>query len=158
MLFRSFNKDPKIQKFVADLIEIQLEEKTNTRPAITLKPIQRIDKPSSEGLRGLMGSPVGMLLLLLIYAANIYIAFEISVYRNYHPALVAGLAAVLPVLAPLVFICIPTRIPPTEEEYDPNAPPEQTPTLAVKSSRPTPEAEQKAAASAETVYQKGRVS
>ena len=54
-------------------------------------------------------------LFALLYLANLYAAYEIALFRNYHPALVCGLAAVLPVLAPVIFLCLPTYIKKVEE-------------------------------------------
>src|SRR5262249_46300028 len=55
-------------------------------------------------------SPLSITLLLLLYAANVYAAFEVSIFRNYHPGLVCGVAAVAPVLGPILFLCLPARV------------------------------------------------
>ena len=58
--------------------------------------------------------PLGLVMLLLIYAGNIYAAYEISIFRAQPAALVCGISAVVPVLGPLIFLALPTR----ERFYD----------------------------------------
>jgi hypothetical protein len=55
-------------------------------------------------------------LFLLLYAANIYAGFEIGIFRNYHPGLVCGIAAVAPVLGPVIFLCLPPRVQKSHDE------------------------------------------
>jgi hypothetical protein len=49
-------------------------------------------------------------LFLLLWAGNVYGGFEVGVFRNYPPLLTAGLAAIAPVIAPVVFLCLPARL------------------------------------------------
>jgi hypothetical protein len=64
---------------------------------------------------------VGVLVLLLLYAANVYAAYEISIFRARPPALVCGVSAILPLIGPILFLSMPTRIQ-SEEEEEPIAP------------------------------------
>ncbi len=48
-------------------------------------------------------------MLLLIYVANIYAAYEIAACRAQPIALVMGVAAVMPVLGPIIFLAMPKR-------------------------------------------------
>ena len=50
-----------------------------------------------------------VIMLGLIFAANVYAGYEIAIFRQWPPALVAGLAAVLPFIAPIIFLALPTR-------------------------------------------------
>jgi hypothetical protein len=88
-----------------------------------------------------------VVLLLLVYAANIYAAYEISVFRQQPPALVCVVAGVLPIIGPAIFLAMPTRqakqepaweapveeatVPetPAMEEAPPPTPDETQPTL-----------------------------
>lgn len=109
---------PKIAEFVEPFIEIPPEKRLE-KTKVTIKPVERLDRPAKSSLLGaLFGSSVGLVTLLLIYAANIYAGYEISVVRAYHPALVCGVSAVVPFIGPIVFICLPTRII-SAEEYKP---------------------------------------
>jgi hypothetical protein len=67
----------------------------------------------------------GFLLLLLLYAANIYAGYELSFFRRYPIAVTCGAAAVAPFIGPIVFLCMPTKKKrrmvveePEEEEYE----------------------------------------
>jgi len=67
----------------------------------------------------------GMLLLLLLYGANMYAGYELSFFRRYPVPVTCGAAAVAPFIAPIVFLCMPTRKKrrvvveePEEEEYE----------------------------------------
>jgi hypothetical protein len=46
----------------------------------------------------------------LIWAANVYAGFEVAIFRARPIGLVAGLAAVFPIVAPIIFLAIPTRV------------------------------------------------
>jgi len=85
--------------------------------AITLKPVPRLPRPDPRARLGaVFSSPLSVTLFLILYLANVYAAYEISVFRNYPIALVCGLAAIAPVLGPIVFLSLPTRPVPTALE------------------------------------------
>jgi hypothetical protein len=74
--------------------------------------------------------------LLLIYAANLYAAFEIAVVRTRSVALVIGMAAVLPILGPIIFLAMPMRVEAVPVEAQPEGDPA---TFAVPEQTPVPE-------------------
>jgi hypothetical protein len=53
---------------------------------------------------------------MLIYAANIYAGYEIAVVRARPIAMVMGLAVVLPIFGPLIFLVMPVRAAAPEPE------------------------------------------
>ena len=107
---KALKEKPKIAPFVEPFIEIPREERLK-KTEVVIKPVERLERPAKGSLFGaLFGSSVGLFCLLLIYAANIYAAYEISAVRAYPPALVCGIAAVVPFIGPIVFLCLPTRI------------------------------------------------
>jgi len=140
---------PRAMRWIEPLLEE--DEPVQTRPrasAPNLKytaPSTRLERPDKKaGIGNLFDSALTGLILFLLYAGNIYAAYEISLFRNYAPALVCGLAAVVPVIGPAIFLCVPTRIPeqPQEEEISRADMPEQ-PTIeagAALVSDPTAEA------------------
>ena len=88
------------------------------RKAITVKPVElpeRTTRPA--GVAGLFLSPVGWFILLVLYAANIFAAFEVAVYRGHSRNMVCGLAAIpfIGVLSPVLFLAIPPKPVPEEE-------------------------------------------
>jgi hypothetical protein len=56
--------------------------------------------------------------LLLLYAANIYAGYEVSIFRARPAALVCGVSAVLPLIGPIIFLSLPTKMAPVEETWE----------------------------------------
>ncbi len=107
---KQLSADPKIRLFVEPFIEIPLSERPQ-KPPIQIRDVNRLDLPPKQSLLGaLASSSVGLLALILIYAANIYSGFEIAVFRNRPTGLVMVVAAVLPILGPIIFLSMPTYI------------------------------------------------
>ena len=99
-------KDPKIEPLVEPFIEIPASERP-PRPEIKIQDVTRLELPPKQSLIGaLFSSSVGLVALLLIYAANIYAGFE-AVFRVRPIGLGMGVAAVLPVLGPVIFLSLP---------------------------------------------------
>ncbi len=102
-------KDPRAEPFAKVFIDVPSDRPAapQTKNAmIEVKPVPRLDRPAGGGL---FASPVMLLLFFLIYLGNLFAAYEISIFRQQPPGLVCGLAAILPVLGPIIFIAMPTR-------------------------------------------------
>ncbi len=107
---REISLKPKLSSLVEPFIEIPEEERLK-KTEVTLKDAPRLELPRKGSLLGsLGGSSVGALILLLIYAANIYAGYAVAQVRAYPPVLVCGLSAVAPVVVPVFFLCLPTRL------------------------------------------------
>lgn len=117
---KEFMQDSRVKNYVGVLIEIKPEDlsamqdeslpERKPRPPLELKPVPDMGREfAGAGLMGALTSGTGLLLLLAIYAANLYAGFEVAHFRNYHFAIVCGVAAVAPVVGPAVFLCLPTR-------------------------------------------------
>jgi hypothetical protein len=73
---------------------------------------EKLERPAPGSvLGGLFKSPVGIVCLLLLFAANIYAGYEVAAIRAYPPLMVCGISAVAPVIGPVIFLCLPTRLP-----------------------------------------------
>lgn len=112
-------QNPKVEPFVEPFIEIP-ESELPHKAEIKIQPVSRLEFPPKESLFGaLFSSSIGLVALLLIYAANLYAGFEVAIARARPKALVMGVAAVLPVLGPAIFLAMPTHaeaaVPPVEE-------------------------------------------
>jgi hypothetical protein len=125
---KEFLQDSRVKKFVELLIEIKTEDLTAMqeeaipvrapRPPLELKPVPlAVREFSGASVFGALSSGSGLLLLLAIYGANLFAAYEIAYFRNYHFALVCGVAAVAPLVGPLIFVCLPTRSKHAVVEY-----------------------------------------
>lgn len=110
-------KNPKAAKFAEALIEPSEEEATAAKKEIVVKTdYAKLDRPAATSLlKALFSSGIGVLALLLIYAGNIYAGYEISIFRARAPLMVCGVSAVVPVLGPIIFLCMPTQVESKED-------------------------------------------
>jgi hypothetical protein len=83
---------------------------------INIKMPPRLDRPQGGGL---FSSPVMLVVLLLVYAANVYAGWEIGAYRQWPPAMTAAVAAFVPIVGPAVFLAMPTHRHKVEEAWEP---------------------------------------
>ncbi len=107
---RTFQENPKAANFVEPWIELTQEDKAK-RTEIQVKDVPHLQRPAKGSLIGAMASSgIGVFLLLVLYAGNIYAAYEISILRVRPPGVVCAVAAVAPVLGPILFLCLPPAI------------------------------------------------
>ncbi len=109
-------KDKKLAPYVEPYIEVPLDEKIK-KTEVAIKEVPHLERPLKGSLLGAMfSSSIGIVCMLLLYAANLYAAYEIAAVRAYPPGLVCGISAVAPVIGPVVFLCLPTKMGPTQDE------------------------------------------
>jgi len=65
--------------------------------------------PKRSLIGALFTSSVGLILMLLVYAANIYAGYEIAEYRVRPKGMGMGMAAALPVIGPIILLCMPSQ-------------------------------------------------
>jgi hypothetical protein len=161
---KELGKDARAKPFVDQYLEtIEEEEPEAKRTEITVKPVERLGRANVKaGFGAIFSSPLSIVLVLLVWAANIYAGYEIALFRNYPWMLVCGIAAVVPVIGPVLFLCLPTYMKTAETEEVAEAeyaqaevPLTQT---AVEASpiAPVPGAAAAAAGPAHTVYKRGQ--
>jgi len=115
---KKFAKDAKMEPFVQPFIEISPEERAKKTEPPPLKQPPKLERPAQQSLfAALFSTNLGIFMMLLLYAANIYAGYEVAIFRAQPPALVCGLAAIpaLGMLATIAFLSMPTKIKPTEE-------------------------------------------
>lgn len=101
---------PHVEPYLFD--EDAFEEERKAALKIDAKTGPKLNGPDPEaGWGGLFGSVLSLTLIVVIYGANIYAGYEIALFRNYHPFMGCLVAAILPILGPAIFMCIPTNIP-----------------------------------------------
>lgn len=104
----ALKKNPQAAKFVEPFIETPPEVKPKPKKKeIVLKEVPRIDRPAKSGFFASLGTPAGMALLAILFLANLFMAYEVAVYRQRPAVLVCGISAVLPVFGPIVFLSLP---------------------------------------------------
>lgn len=129
---KEFRQDNRVKQFVSVLIELDPEELKAVQeeappvrppnPPMVLKPVPNMGREfAGAGILGALTSGSGLLLLLLIYVANLFASFEIARFRNYHFSIVCGTGAVAPILGPIAFLCLPTRKKEEEGDKGPQA-------------------------------------
>jgi hypothetical protein len=114
-------KTEREKAMIAPLIE-ELPQERAQRKEIVVKPIELpplLSRPAQPqdrqrphlGMMAVFASPVGLLILLILYGANIYAAYEVAIYRRQPLPTVCGLAAIpfLGVFSPIIFVAMPTR-------------------------------------------------
>lgn len=103
--------DPKVKPFVAPYIldEPDMPAQVKKRPEIKPKSVPRVARPDPQaGLGALFSSTLGWVLLGVLYLANLYAGYQIGLLRRYNLILICGASALLPLLGPLVFLCLPS--------------------------------------------------
>ena len=102
-------KNPKIRDYAEPFIETP----PPPRPQMEVKvhDVSRLELPPKQSVIGaLFSSFIGIVFMLLIYAANIYAGYEIAIFRARPIGMVTGIAAVLPIAGPIIFLCMPTLV------------------------------------------------
>ncbi len=106
---KQLSQNAKIAAFAEPFIEPTAPEHP-PKPEIAVKPVTRLEMPEHPSvILGMLSSPVGLFILLVLYVANLIAAYEVSLIRARTPAQVVGLAAILPVIAPVTFLWMPIR-------------------------------------------------
>ena len=114
---RKFAQNKKLEPFVEPFIEISPEEKIKKTEVNITQP-RRLERPPAQSFFGaLLSSGLGWTIFLLLYAANLYAAYEVSIFRAQPALLVCGVSAVLPLAGPIIFLSMPTKIKPAEPTW-----------------------------------------
>lgn len=109
---KKFAQNRRMQPFVEPFIEPSPEERIQ-KTEVTIHQPPRLERPPAQGLLGaFFGSTLGVFVMLVLYAATIYAAYEIALFRAQPPLLVCGLAAIpgFGLLSPIVFLSMPTKV------------------------------------------------
>ncbi len=113
---KKFQQNPKLAALVEPFIEISQEEKLR-KTEVKINPVPRLERPEARSLVGaLFSSGLGLAIMLLLYAANLYAGYEVAMFRARPAAVVCGVSAVLPVIGPIIFLSLPTVLDPTRAE------------------------------------------
>ena len=100
-------ENPKIDPFVEPFMA-PAPAAPAPKTEVKVLDVSRLDRSSPPSLfGGLFSSSVGLMVLLLIYAANLYAGYEIALFRARPPGVVMGVAAVLPLAGPVIFLALP---------------------------------------------------
>jgi hypothetical protein len=103
--------NPKIKGFVEPFL-MPTEAQRPPKPEIQVNAVTRMERPEPSLFGGLVKSSLGLFLLLVVYAANLFAAYEISIVKARSGAQVVGLSALLPIIGPVIFLILPMYVPP----------------------------------------------
>jgi hypothetical protein len=121
---KELSKNPKIRPLAEPFIETAPVEARTKKAEVKVNEVSRLELPPKSSLGGaLFSSSVGLVMLMLIYAANIFAGYEIAVVRSRPILLVMGVAVVLPILGPIIFLAMPVRVEPDRTAPRPEAAP-----------------------------------
>jgi hypothetical protein len=102
-------RNPKVKPLAEPFIETPPPTREK-KGEVKVHEVSRLALPPKQSLfAALFSSSVGLVVLLLIYVANIYAAYEIAACRAQPIALVMSVAVVLPFLGPIIFLAMPKR-------------------------------------------------
>jgi hypothetical protein len=132
--------NPKINKaFIEPFIEPTESERPPKSEIQVNEVINRMKLPEHPSIfGGLLHSSVGLFILLVVYLANLYAAYEIAVVRGKAIGAAVGLSAVLPLIGPVFFLTQPIK-PMTEAELAGEALPGETAPRAAAPGSPADE-------------------
>lgn len=134
-------KNPKMSDFAEPFIETPPPPPPKLETNI--RPVSRLElPPKGSVIGGMFSSGVGVIVLLFVWAASIYAGFEVGVFRARPVGVVMGVSALLPIIGPIIFLSMPTRMEHVATEEDmqmqTGAPPEA---VAAPGAAPAPEAQ-----------------
>ncbi len=107
---KQLSANPKIRLLAEPFIETPPPERAK-KGEVKVHDVSRLELPPRQSLfNALFSSSVGLVALMLIYAANIYAGYEIAVCRARPIPVVMGAAVVLPIVGPIVFLAMPVPV------------------------------------------------
>lgn len=104
---------------------LELPEEEIQPPIINVRdperPLQAVTKDDSSFAASL-GSPIGLLLVLVVYFGNLYAALHIAQFMSRPVAVVCGVSAIFPVFGPILFACMPPMLEESNAALAPDVP------------------------------------
>lgn len=101
-------RNPEMGEYAEPFIPVPPDARPMPKPVV-LRDYEKVDLPAGKtGLFSSLTSPIGLLLLALLYAGNLLAGFEVAIYRNRPVAVVCGVSAVLPLVGPIAFLASPS--------------------------------------------------
>lgn len=107
---KQVSANPKIKPLAEPFLEPEPAQRVQ-KAEISVNDVKRMERPEPSLFGGLFKSPLGWFLLLVIYGANLFAAYEISIVKARSAAQVMGVAAVLPIIGPIIFLVMKINMP-----------------------------------------------
>jgi hypothetical protein len=133
--------DPKIKPRVEPFIEPEVSQRA-PKAEIKINEVKRLELPANPSLfGGLISSSVGKFILFVLFLANLYAAYEISIVKARPAVQVIGLSALLPIIGPIIFLILPMQPQAVVEETVEHAAPAGTQSATAQAQAANPEIE-----------------
>ena len=130
--------DPKIKPQVEPFIEPEVSQRA-PKPEIKINAVTRLARPANPSiLGGLLTSSVGKFIFFVLFLANLFAAYEISIVKARPAAQVVGLSALLPIIGPVIFLILPMVEKAATEEHVEHAAPAGTQGAAAQAAAANP--------------------
>lgn len=108
-------RSPKDAAFVEPFIDEIIQQKAR-RKEIAIQPIPPLQRPAGRlGFLAAFSSSLGLMILAALYGANLFAAAEIARFRRLSVPAVCAVSAVIPVVGPVIFLCLPTTATPAPD-------------------------------------------
>lgn len=111
---RALLDNPRAKPFAEPLVEpLEIEPVKVKAREISVRGVTgRVPMPDGvkKGLLSALMTPNGLILLIALFFANLYAAFEVARFKWRPVGLVCGLSAVLPVLGWIIFLILPRTV------------------------------------------------
>jgi hypothetical protein len=109
---KQLSANPEAAGFVEPFIEIPpVPKEKKEKKQIPIKPVPRVERVASPNFFASLATPAGLMIVVVLLAANVYAAYEIARFRYRSPAMVCGLSILFPVVAPAMFLAMPPSEP-----------------------------------------------
>ncbi len=107
-----FSKDEKMRDWVLAFIDLPDTAGPEKVELVIKEPPGKVARPAKRPglMSALFSTQAGMFILLVLLLGNLYVAFEVAIFRNYPIAAVMGTSIILPILGPILFLCMPNRL------------------------------------------------
>jgi len=105
-------KDEKLKEWVQAFIEVADAGASERVEVVVKDPLGKVARPAKRPgfFSALFSTQAGMFIVLVLMVGNLYVAYEVSIFRNYPAAAVMGTSVILPILGPILFLCMPNRV------------------------------------------------
>lgn len=116
---KQLEQNPKFAKYVEALILPSQEDKLQRTEVNIKTDYKKLVRPATKQslFSAMCSSSMGLFLLVMMYAANVYGGYEVAIFRARPPILVCLVSAVLPIIGPVIFLAMPPNLKKKSDDW-----------------------------------------